>query len=109
MNDRERRASKYLPFESLKGLKEQIEIEDQFNKISSLPILSEDEQLQMNYILFDCFSRNKAITISYFQNGFLCKYSGVIQKIDILNKQIIFIPKKKFSMDTIYEVVMKQE
>lgn len=107
MNDKERRASKYLPFESLKGLKEQLNLEDQYTKKSVIPNKSDDEKLQMNYILFDCYSRNKAITISYFENGLLHKYSGVIQKIDVVNKQIIFLPKRKFSMDVIYEIVMK--
>ncbi|MCM1130213.1 MAG: YolD-like family protein [Roseburia sp.] len=107
MNDKERRASKYLPFDSLKGLKERIEQEDRRKFILDLPILSEDEKLEMNYILFDCYSRNKAITISYLENGKENSYSGVIQKIDVLNKQIIFLPKKKFSLDSIYRVVMK--
>ncbi|MDE6655607.1 MAG: YolD-like family protein [Anaeroplasmataceae bacterium] len=106
MNDRERRASKYLPFDSLKGLKERINQEDRQNK-KGIPTLSEDEKLEMNYILFDCFSRNKAITISYFENGRENSFSGVIQKIDVLNKQIVFLPKRKFSMESIYKVIMK--
>ena len=106
MNDRERRASKYLPFDSLKGLKERIEQEDRQNK-KGIPTLSEDEKLEMNYILFDCFSRNKAITISYFENGRENSFSGVIQKIDVLNKQIVFLPKRKFSMESIYKVIIK--
>ncbi|MDE6660943.1 MAG: YolD-like family protein [Anaeroplasmataceae bacterium] len=107
MNDKERRASKYLPFDSLKGLKERIEQEDRRKFTLDLPILSEDEKLEMNYILFDCYSRNKAITISYLENGRTNSYSGVVQKIDVINKQIIFLPKKKFSMDSIYKIVMK--
>ena len=107
MNDKERRASKYLPFDSLKGLKERIEQEDRRKLTLDIPILSEDEKLEMNYILFDCFSRNKAITISYLENGRTNSYSGVIKKIDVINKQIIFLPKKKFSMDSIYKIVMK--
>ena len=107
MNDKERRASKYLPFDSLKGLKERIEQEDRRKFTLDLPILSEDEKLEMNYILFDCYSRNKAITISYLENGRTNSYSGVIKKIDVLNKQIIFLPKKKFSLESIYKVVMK--
>ncbi|MDE5547219.1 MAG: YolD-like family protein [Anaeroplasmataceae bacterium] len=107
MNDRERRASKYLPFDSLKGLKERIEQEDKQKIIDELPILSEDERLEMNYMLFDCYSRNRAITISYVENGRSNSYSGVIKKIDVLNKQIIFLPKKKFPMESIYKIVIK--
>lgn len=107
MNNKERRASKYLPFESLKGLHEQIEAEDYKLLKREYPILSEDEKMQMNYVLLDCYSKNKAVTISYLENGELQDYSGVIHKIDIVNKQIIFLPKKKFSMDTIYRIVLK--
>ncbi|MDE6241931.1 MAG: YolD-like family protein [Anaeroplasmataceae bacterium] len=107
MNDRERRASKYLPFDSLKGLKERIELEDKQKLIDEFPILSEDEKLEMNYMLFDCYSRNQAVTISYLENGRTNSYSGVIQKIDVLNKQIIFMPKKKFPMESIYKIVIK--
>ncbi|MDE7105640.1 MAG: YolD-like family protein, partial [Anaeroplasmataceae bacterium] len=84
MNEKERRAAKYLPFESLKGLKERIEQEDQKRFLKEMPLLSEDEKLEMNYILFDCYSKNKAITISYLEDGRLVNYSGVIQKIDVL-------------------------
>ncbi|HRF70747.1 MAG TPA: hypothetical protein PKV66_04885, partial [Candidatus Pelethenecus sp.] len=61
MNDRERRASKYLPFESLKGLKEELDKEDKRKMMQSLPDLSDDEKLEMNFTLFDCYSKNKAI------------------------------------------------
>lgn len=108
MNNRERRASKYLPFESLKGLKEQLALADQFNRTSmNRETLSEDEKFEMNVILFDCFSRNQAVTIFYYKDGLPQNFSGVIQKIDILNQQIIFLPKKKFSIDTIYKIEMK--
>lgn len=107
MNDRERRASKYLPFESLKGLKERIALVDQLERSIRRPLLSEDEKFEMNVILFDCYSRNKAVTIYYYKDGILKDFSGVIQKIDILNKQIIFLPKKKFLIDTIYKIEMK--
>ncbi|MDE6407736.1 MAG: YolD-like family protein [Anaeroplasmataceae bacterium] len=107
MNDKERRASKYLPFDSLKGLKEKIEQEDRKKLIYELPVLSEDERQEMNYILFDCYSQNRAVTISYLENGRTNSFSGVIQKIDVLNKQIIFLPKKKFPMESIYKIVMK--
>lgn len=107
MNEKERRAAKYLPFESLKGLKERIEREDQKRILKEIPALSEDEKLEMNYILFDCYSKNKAITISYLENGRMASYSGVIQKIDVLHRQLILLPKKKFSLENIYKIDLK--
>ncbi len=47
MNDRERRAAKYLPFDSLKGLKEAIDLEDhKSNGKLKLPTITEEEKLQ---------------------------------------------------------------
>lgn len=105
MTDKERRASKYLPFDSLKGLKEQIELEDERAKNFIHPVLSEDEKAAMDFTLFDCYSRNKVITISYFENGSYKQYSGIIEKIDIINKQITLIPRKRFTIDSIYRII----
>lgn len=107
MTEKERRAAKYLPFDSLKGFKERIDQEDKKNSFYEPRILSEDEMQEMNYMLFECYSKNQVITISYFENGKTNSFSGVIRKIDVLNKQIIFLPKKKFSMETIYKIVTK--
>ncbi len=107
MTDKERRASKYLPFDAVKGLKERIEYEDKLVKQESFPNLSEDELMEMNSTLFECYSKNKAIVISYFENGAFHHYSGVIAKIDFMNKQIILLPKKKFDIDYICKIVAK--
>lgn len=107
MTDKERRAAKYLPFESLKGLKEMIDLEDRSQLINQGPSLSEDEQMEMNFILFECYSKNQAITLLYFENGIYKEYSGVIQKIDVVNRQIILLPKKKFQLDYICRINTK--
>ena len=107
MTDKERRAAKYLPFESLKGLKEMIDLEDRSQLINQGPSLSEDEQMEMNFILFECYSKNQAITLLYFENGIYKEYSGVIQKIDVVNRQILLLPKKKFQPDYICRINTK--
>ena len=106
MNDRERRASKYLPFDSLKGLKEAIEQEDYRVQKRKRPYMSEEEKFQMNLILFECYSKNRAIVLYYYEKDALKEYRGVIKKIDVLNRQIILLPKKKFSLDDIYRITM---
>lgn len=107
MNDRERRAAKYLPFDSLKGLKEAIAQEDSALQQPTLPLISEEEKLQMNLILFECFSKNRAVHLYYFEEGKLLEYSGVIKSIDVLNRQLTLLPKKKFSIDSIYRLSVK--
>lgn len=107
MIDKERRASKYLPFEALKGLKSVIEEENEKVKRSEYQCLSEDQKEELDFKLFECYSQNKPVVISYFQNGYYQKYSGVITKIDILNRQIIIMPKKRFNIDNINDIEIK--
>lgn len=108
VTDKERRTAKYLPFDALKGLKENIEKEDKNNLYEETPFLSEDELLEMNGVLFNCYSKNQAIIITYFEKGIIHHYSGVIAKIDILNEQIILLPKRKFSIHNICKIAIKE-
>lgn len=107
MTDKERRAAKYLPFDSLKGLKEKIAKENSLNTLHEFPMLSEDEKEEMNLLLFDSYSRNQVITISYYENGKFKIYSGVIEKIDVVNRQVILLPKKKFDINYISKISAK--
>ncbi len=108
MTDKERRIAKYLPFDALKGLKVNIEQEDNNYLYKETPFLSEDELLEMNGVLFDCYSKNQAIIITYFEKGMMHHYSGVIAKIDILNEQIILLPKRKFNIHNICKIAVKE-
>lgn len=107
MTDKERRAAKYLPFDSLKGFKERLAKEEEKLLKIDPPVLSEDEKMAMDFILFECFSQNLAVTISYYEDGNLKCYSGVIEKIDILNKQIYLMPRRRFGIDYIFKVALK--
>lgn len=104
MNDKERKASKYLPFDALKGLKEAINLEYSENQKREFPLLSEDQLLNIDEIIFECYSLNKPINISYFEDGDFNEYSGVIERIDYINRQIVLIPKRRFSINRIIDV-----
>lgn len=108
MTDKERRASKYLPFDSLKGLDKEIDKKNQKVFKKEIPILSEEQRTEMDITLFDCYSQNKIVFISYFDNGSITSYSGVISKIDVINKQLILIPKKRFNIDKIIGVFSEE-
>ena len=107
MNEKDCRAAKYLPFDSLKGWKEELRQKEKKKKKQPFPILSDEQKDQMDVTLFECYSQNKAILISYYENGTFVSYSGVIENIDVLNGQIILLPKKKFFMDRIAAVSVK--
>lgn len=79
----------------------------QKNNFKEIYNYSINSLLEMNNILFEYFSNNKTITISYIKNGILNYYSGIISKIDILNKIIIFLPRKKINMERICSIVVK--
>lgn len=107
MTDKERRVSKYMPFDALKGLKEEVEKKNKKIFKEQFPELSEEQKQEMDEILFECYSRNKIIVFSYYEDGVFNLYSGVIKKIDLINKQLYLIPKKKFLLDRIKEVGIK--
>ncbi|MDE5715817.1 MAG: YolD-like family protein [Anaeroplasmataceae bacterium] len=107
MTEKERRAAKYLPFDSLKGFKEAVQLEDQKLQDFHRPVLSEDEKWDMNLVLLECYSKNQAVVISYYEKGVFRNYCGVVKKIDFINKQIILLPKKKFWMEDIYKIIAK--
>lgn len=108
MTDKERRASKYLPFDSLKGLQNEISKKNKKVFKKELPVLSEEQKIEMDITLFDCYSQNKVVSISYYDNGNISVYSGVISKIDVINKQLILIPKKRFKLDRIIGVFSEE-
>lgn len=97
MTDKEQKASS----------KNKIEYEDKYIKQMNILNLSEAEHLEMNTTLFECYSMNKALIISCFENGELRHYRGVIDKIDFLNKQIILLPNQKIDIDNICKIVVK--
>lgn len=95
MAEKDKGKTKYLPVETIIVVKEH-------EKDSIL-----EEQITMTDTLFDCYSKNKPITISYFENGAYHHYSGVIAKIDVLNEQIILLPRKKFNLQDISKITAK--
>lgn len=102
------RIAKYLPFDSLKGLKEKIyECDNDVYKIS-MPQLSDEQKEEMDYVIIKCYSGNRIINISYYENGDIKSYSGVINKIDFINKKIILYPKKKIDIDLIVNIFSEE-
>ena len=105
MTDKQRRAARYLAFDALKGLKEEVKrFDDNLFKMD-LPILSDEKKDEMDIILFNCYSYNKIINIYYYEDGQIISYSGVIKKIDLINRKIIFFPKKCFELEKIVNVI----
>ena len=45
--------------------------------------------------LLKLYSQNKIISISFVENGYFNDISGMIDKIDFVEKQLVMIPSKK--------------
>ena len=54
--------------------------------------------------IFQLYSQNKLINIMYFENGLTNITTGMIEKIDYVEKQIIMIPLKKILFLDIVEI-----
>ena len=61
-----------------------------------------DEDLSVK--IFQLYSQNKLINVIYFENGLTNIITGMIGKIDYVEKQIIMIPLKKILFLDIIEV-----
>lgn len=95
------KAARYLPFDALKGLKESIGmIDDNKNKINK-PHFSEDELYDMDVTMMRCYGNRSIVTIEYITNGVKESESGVIEKIDLVDKALIIHPKKKIYINNI--------
>lgn len=95
------KAARYLPFDALKGLNESIgAMNFNINKIEK-PILSEDELHDMDVTMMRCYGSKSLVTIEYISNGIKECESGVIEKIDFVDKALIIHPKKKIHINNI--------
>jgi hypothetical protein len=89
------KAARYLPFDALKGLKESIGvIDDSKNKIEK-PNFGEDELYDMDVTMMRCYGNRSIVTIEYISSGVKESKSGVIEKIDLVDKALFIHPKKK--------------
>lgn len=104
MNSENRKAKKYQPFDSLKGLRESLILtEYEFDK-EEKPFLSSDQLEEIDIKLIDCFTMDYLTKIVYYEDGYLKESTGLIKRIDVINKYVIFKNKKKIWFENIIGV-----
>jgi hypothetical protein len=54
--------------------------------------------------LLKIYSQNKLIYISFYENGFTNNFSGMIENIDFVEKEIVMVPLKKISFLNILNI-----
>ena len=86
----DRKMMKWMPFNAL------LEQSDYLKELfygrtrKEMPILSPDQEDDLNYKLETAFLFNSQIIVSYFQDGDILKVEGILTKIDQYRK-LVFI------------------
>ncbi len=88
MNDRKN--IKWMPFDSLFDSKEVVKEIIQDKKRINFPILSNDEEENIEEEILKYYYANDLINITYYKNGYLYKKKLLITKIDKINKLCYF-------------------
>lgn len=86
----DRKMMKWMPFNAL--LAQGDHISDLLNGRSKkeMPILSVDQQSELNYKLEVAYLFKNEVLITYFRDGAIYKVEGVITRTDVYNK-LIFV------------------
>lgn len=88
MQNKDRRG-KWQPFDALEGYSSSLrDVEHKKQKIDK-PVLFPDELELLNEKLTHAYNEKLMVTIEYYKNGYLEYTSGIIKKIDLVNKEII--------------------
>ena len=95
------RAKQFLPFDALKGFKQAL-TEQEKNLVEEKPILSEDQERQINDILSQ-LKINDEIVITIDQNKQILPLQGKIQSIQKQKKWLI-IQNQKISFSQLLNI-----
>lgn len=104
-----KRASRYLAFDALKGLKEAIVSADEFTTKKRFPNLSDDDKDEMDVLLYKSYVRKEAINISYFNKGKIKNICDVVCKIDVIHHKITLLVNGTIYMASINHISLKDD
>ncbi len=93
--------SKLMNFEPIKDLNESIAYVHEKNSKLEYPRLSEDKLESIDSILLNCYRESKLISITYRNKGKIASYTGMIERIDLIYRELFLSPKKKISFQMI--------
>ena len=86
-----KKASRYLAFDALKGLKEAIVSVDEFTAKETFPYISEEERNEMDILIYKSYLRKEAIYISYYYKGKIKEICDVVCKIDAIHHRLFLM------------------
>lgn len=85
----------------IKNLNECISYVNEKNSNIEYPKLSITERQGIEKILLNHYRESKIIALSYRDKGKIKSYVGIIDRIDLIHKEIYLIPKKKINFSMI--------
>ncbi|MEG0021693.1 MAG: YolD-like family protein [Bacilli bacterium] len=94
------RAKQFMPFDALKGYREALKEKE--TVIVPKIELSEDEQKELNYLIYT-FKTNDMLEVIHYQNNQYVKTIGILSKIDIERKEIVIV-KTKIKAENIFKI-----
>ncbi len=90
---------KYLSFDALKGLKEVMVDADSYTTKRDYPNLSEEQQNDMDVLLYKSYLRKETIHISYCNNkGEIVDIYDCVLKIDVTNHKLKLLVNRPIYM-----------
>ena len=102
MNDRG--MIKWQPFNSVIATNYVLQELNEQKKKVNLPILSEEEKLNIENKLISAYYTKELVTITYYCNGYIKQIKNTIMKLNPLKKEIIFIDSFKLNFSQILKI-----
>lgn len=75
------RVEQFLPFDSLKGFRDELKKAERMKLKIDKPVLSDDQIEELNYIIREVYENKEEVNILYYQKGYLVSSTGFILKI----------------------------
>jgi glutathionyl-hydroquinone reductase len=104
-----KKASRYLAFDALKGLKEAIVSTDEFIAREKFPKICEDDISEMDVILYKSYLRKEAIYISYYYKGHIKTICDVVVRIDLSHHKLFLMVHGSIYMASITNLSLTEE
>ena len=99
-NNKEFRAKQFMPFDSLRGLREALREKEEI--LVPKKELSDEQYKELNDALFN-LKKGDVISVVYFNEGKYIKLEGYLTKIN-LDLKYLQIVQQKISFENLYEI-----
>lgn len=93
-----------MNFDIVRDLSESIAYVNDKSRNMEYPALSKEERSSIGTLLLKYYRESKIISVSYREKGKIQSCTGIIDRIDLIYKQLFLLPKKRISFSDIVGV-----